>query len=77
MYNMRNVGSVLGLTIVTYFNINLHTDYFHGARDPFGPYPRIPDAEKLKVTFAFTRDLYCQSADFFNVDLSNSIGCCR
>ncbi|XP_032668328.1 uncharacterized protein LOC116842770 [Odontomachus brunneus] len=54
MYNMRNAVSVLGLITVTYLNISIQTDYFHGARDLFGPYPRIPDAEKLKreITFA-------------------------
>lgn len=29
----------------------LATDFDNGRRDLFGPYPRIPDKELLKVTF--------------------------
>lgn len=38
--------------LTTHMSIGIFTDGFYGERDPLGPYPRIPDREKLKVTFA-------------------------
>lgn len=55
--NLRGVASTLSVCILLHLNIGLATDWMHGERDPFGPYPRIPDKEKLKVTFTIVMNL--------------------
>ncbi|RLU16542.1 hypothetical protein DMN91_010610 [Ooceraea biroi] len=44
----RTVASVLGFTIIANTCVNMITDFHDGANDLYGPYPRIPDKEKLK-----------------------------
>lgn len=55
---MRGVatGGVIALLIHLY--VNLATDFENGKNDPFGPYPRIPDKERLKVTFMIVMNIF-------------------
>jgi hypothetical protein len=46
---MRLLETVISIGFITIFHINLATDFLDGKTDPIGPYPRIPDREKLKV----------------------------
>ncbi|KAH0955236.1 hypothetical protein HN011_011987 [Eciton burchellii] len=45
---MRLLETVISIGFITIFHINLATDFLDGKTDPIGPYPRIPDREKLK-----------------------------
>jgi len=49
---LRRLGSVTYLLLLIQLNVFLATDWWYGQRDPFGPYPRIPDKDLVKVTFA-------------------------
>lgn len=66
MYNMRNITSVLGLIVLINYNLGLRTDWYNGARDPFGPYPRIPDKDLLKVNFTTIANLSARHLDIVN-----------
>jgi len=44
-------------------HLNLGTDFFNGKNDLLGPYPRIPDKEKLKVILAERLMQFFQARD--------------
>lgn len=47
------MGGATFILIFVQMNVLLATDWWYGARDPYGPYPRIPDKDLVKVTFTF------------------------
>lgn len=49
---LQNFGGITFMLLFIHLNVMIATDYDKGRRDPYGPYPRIPDKELVKVTFA-------------------------
>lgn len=48
---IRVLGGATFILMMVQMNVLLATDWWHGERDPYGPYPRIPDKDLVKVTF--------------------------
>lgn len=51
MARLRGMCTFLVNVVWANIMINLITDYRGGKTDPIGPYPRIPDKNRLKVIF--------------------------
>ncbi|KYQ60292.1 hypothetical protein ALC60_00700 [Trachymyrmex zeteki] len=45
---LRPLMGVTALLMIMEMNVYIATDWWWGARDPFGPYPRIPDKNLVK-----------------------------
>ncbi|XP_014475919.1 PREDICTED: uncharacterized protein LOC106745133 [Dinoponera quadriceps] len=56
MYNTEKIAGALASLLLMYSCVAIKTDFFDGRKDPFGPYPRIPDKEKLKKELAFAAE---------------------
>ncbi|XP_011638433.1 uncharacterized protein LOC105428064 [Pogonomyrmex barbatus] len=55
MPSHRFIGIAM-FAVITYFDILLVTDFWDGARDPMGPYPRIPDKDRLEKEIKFAEE---------------------
>ncbi|XP_020292001.1 uncharacterized protein LOC109858796 [Pseudomyrmex gracilis] len=53
MTRVRGMATFLANLVWVNIMINLITDYHGGKYDPIGPYPRIPDQNRLKVEMEF------------------------
>ncbi|XP_012528791.1 uncharacterized protein LOC105832419 [Monomorium pharaonis] len=53
---MRTLGGVTYICLLIHLNVNLATDGWWGERDPFGPYPRIPDKDLVKREIEFAEE---------------------
>nr|ADX36409.1 hypothetical protein [Brachymyrmex patagonicus] len=53
---LRNFGGLLHVLLLVHLNIMIATDFDNGRRDPFGPYPRIPDKELVQQEIAFAEE---------------------
>ncbi|KYN03117.1 hypothetical protein ALC62_05984 [Cyphomyrmex costatus] len=56
---MRTLANITAILLMVQLNVYIATDWWWGARDPFGPYPRIPDKDLVKkLVFAFSNRFY-------------------
>ncbi|XP_018339361.1 PREDICTED: uncharacterized protein LOC108746841 [Trachymyrmex septentrionalis] len=46
----------MAILMMIEMNISLTTDWWWGAKDPFGPYPRIPNKDLVKREIAFAEE---------------------
>ncbi|XP_018304424.1 uncharacterized protein [Mycetomoellerius zeteki] len=53
---LRPLMGVTALLMIMEMNVYIATDWWWGARDPFGPYPRIPDKNLVKREIAFAEE---------------------
>ncbi|KAL6439913.1 hypothetical protein ACFW04_004138 [Cataglyphis niger] len=51
---LQNFGGITFILLFIHLNVMIATDFDKGRRDPYGPYPRIPDKELIQkeITFA-------------------------
>ncbi|GAB1868398.1 hypothetical protein CAJAP_09477 [Camponotus japonicus] len=50
---LQNFCGITFMLLFIHLNVMLATDFDNGKKDPFGPYPRIPDKELLKKEMLF------------------------
>ncbi|XP_011688544.1 PREDICTED: uncharacterized protein LOC105450421 [Wasmannia auropunctata] len=53
---MRTLGGITYILLMVQLNVFIATDWWYGQRDPLGPYPRIPDKDKVKREIAFAEE---------------------
>ncbi|XP_024892412.1 uncharacterized protein LOC112467812 [Temnothorax curvispinosus] len=53
---LRMVGCVANIGLMVHLNVMIATDWWYGQRDLFGPYPRIPDKDRLKREIEFAKE---------------------
>ncbi|XP_018395080.1 PREDICTED: uncharacterized protein LOC108773684 [Cyphomyrmex costatus] len=53
---MRTLANITAILLMVQLNVYIATDWWWGARDPFGPYPRIPDKDLVKREVAFAEE---------------------